>query len=48
LTSIRERAEAAGGWSRIEAGPSGGRLVEAWLPLTGADTDADAGAVRSA
>jgi PAS domain S-box-containing protein len=50
LTSIRERAEAAAGWARIETGPSGGTLVEAWLPLSGADAGADAetDAVRSA
>ena len=42
LTSIRERAEAAGGWSRIEAGVSGGTVVEAWLPM------AQVEAVRSA
>jgi signal transduction histidine kinase len=41
LTSMRERAEAAGGWSRIDSGPAG-TTVEAWLPL------ADVGAVRSA
>jgi PAS domain S-box-containing protein len=33
LTSIRERAEAVGGWSRIEGQPSGGTVVEAWLPI---------------
>jgi PAS domain S-box-containing protein len=57
LTSIRERAEAAGGWATIEPGPSGGTVVEAWLPV-GSDAAADAwpgvgtvgadGAVRSA
>jgi signal transduction histidine kinase len=44
LTSIRERAEAAGGWSGIEPGPSGGTVVEAWLPVAAANADA----VRSA
>jgi PAS domain S-box-containing protein len=44
LTSIRERAEAAGGWSRIDAVPNGGTVIEAWLPL-GADAEAD---IRSA
>jgi PAS domain S-box-containing protein len=33
LTSIRERAEAVGGWSRIEGQPSAGTIVEAWLPI---------------
>jgi PAS domain S-box-containing protein len=42
LTSIRERAEAAGGWSRIDAGPNGGTVVEAWLPLAAAVAETDA------
>ncbi len=33
LASIRERAEAAGGWSRIEPAQNGGTVVEAWLPM---------------
>jgi PAS domain S-box-containing protein len=45
LTSIRERAEAAGGWSRIEALASGGTIVEAWLPA--ADDEAARGAAVS-
>jgi signal transduction histidine kinase len=45
LTSMRERAEAAGGWSRIDAAPNGGTVVEAWLPLGDA---AEADAARSA
>jgi PAS domain S-box-containing protein len=45
LTSIRERAEGAGGWSRIDAPASGGTVVEAWLPASDADA---AGAARSA
>jgi PAS domain S-box-containing protein len=54
LTSMRERAEAAGGWTRVEKNAAGGTLVEAWLPMGGADADGDAtpganaAAVRSA
>ncbi len=53
LTSMRERAEAAGGWTRIEANAKGGTLVEAWLPLDGGDAapaevGADARSFRSA
>ena|GEM_PF-5212781 len=34
LTAMRERAELAGGWCRIESGPSRtGTLVEFWIPL---------------
>jgi PAS domain S-box-containing protein len=32
LASIRERAELAGGWSRIESGANGGTIVSCWLP----------------
>jgi PAS domain S-box-containing protein len=32
LASIRERAEMAGGWSRIETAPGNGTTVEFWLP----------------
>jgi PAS domain S-box-containing protein len=46
LTSIRERAEAAGGWSRIEPARAGGTVVEAWLPHL--DATAEARAVGSA
>jgi PAS domain S-box-containing protein len=46
LTSIRERAEAAGGWSRIEPGPAGGTTVEAWLPAV--EVHADAASTPSA
>jgi signal transduction histidine kinase len=41
LTSIRERAEAAGGWSRIEAVASGGTVVEAWLPTADDEVPGD-------
>ncbi len=34
LASMRERAEAVGGWCRIESSPAAGTLVEFWLPLT--------------
>jgi PAS domain S-box-containing protein len=33
LSSIRERAEMAGGWGRIESRPGTGTTIEAWLPM---------------
>lgn len=33
LISIRERAEAAGGWCRIWSSPGEGAIVECWLPV---------------
>jgi PAS domain S-box-containing protein len=35
LTLIRERAEIAGGWSRIESTPGSGTTVEFWVPNHG-------------
>jgi PAS domain S-box-containing protein len=32
LTLIRERAELAGGWCRIESAPGAGTMVEFWIP----------------
>lgn len=32
ISSMRERAELAGGWWRIESAPAGGTSVEFWLP----------------
>jgi len=32
LTSMRERAELAGGWCRVQSLPSNGTSVEVWLP----------------
>ncbi|HXF72461.1 MAG TPA: ATP-binding protein [Actinomycetota bacterium] len=32
LTAMRERAELAGGWCRIQSAPGAGTTVEAWLP----------------
>jgi PAS domain S-box-containing protein len=37
LTSMRQRAEMAGGWSTVRSGPGAGTTVEIWLP------DADSG-----
>ncbi|MFJ9012549.1 PAS domain S-box protein [Streptomyces canus] len=34
LTLIHERAQMAGGWSRVESEPSSGTTVEFWVPLT--------------
>jgi PAS domain S-box-containing protein len=33
LAALRERAALAGGWLRIDAAPTRGTLVEAWLPV---------------
>ena len=35
LASMRERAEVAGGWLRVEAGVLRGTVVTAWIPLQG-------------
>jgi PAS domain S-box-containing protein len=32
LTAMRERAEVAGGWFKVQTAPDGGTLVEFWLP----------------
>ncbi|MFL6076169.1 MAG: PAS domain S-box protein [Mycobacteriales bacterium] len=34
IIEMRERAEIAGGWWTLRAGPTGGTLVEFWLPAT--------------
>jgi DNA-binding CsgD family transcriptional regulator len=48
LASMRERAEAVGGWCRIESSPAAGTLVECWLPLTDVtEQDDPASAVES-
>jgi len=33
LLALRERAQLAGGWCRIESEPGGGTKVEFWVPL---------------
>jgi signal transduction histidine kinase len=38
LSTLVERAELAGGWSRVTSSPGKGTTVECWLPL---DADAD-------
>jgi signal transduction histidine kinase len=35
LAAMRERAESAGGWWRIDSAPGGGTTVEFWLPPSG-------------
>ena len=35
LTLMRERAEIAGGWCRIESAPGAGTTVEFWVPASG-------------
>jgi PAS domain S-box-containing protein len=44
---IRERAELAGGWSRIESSPGAGTTVEFWIPLDHSSTAPDAGHERA-
>ncbi len=34
LSTMRERAETAGGWFRVESAPGRGTTVEFWLPST--------------
>jgi PAS domain S-box-containing protein len=48
LTLIRERAEVAGGWSRIESTPGGGTTVEFWVPQPGLPEQPKAGHERAA
>ncbi|MGW0821023.1 PAS domain S-box protein [Streptomyces sp. NPDC002845] len=40
LTLIHERAQMAGGWSRVESEPGAGTTVEFWVPLTNAPPSA--------
>jgi PAS domain S-box-containing protein len=46
LTLIRERAEIAGGWSRIESTPGSGTTVEFWIPNHGLPEQPKAGHER--
>jgi PAS domain S-box-containing protein len=39
LSTMRERAELAGGWLRISPRPGGGTVVECWIPAGHADPD---------
>lgn len=48
LTLIRERAEVAGGWSRIESTPGSGTTVEFWVPNRGVPEQPKAGHERAA
>lgn len=48
LTLIRERAEIAGGWSRIESTPGSGTTVEFWVPDHGLRQPPKAGRERVA
>lgn len=47
LVLIRERAELAGGWCRIESSPGAGTIVEFWVPLGESSTKPDAGHERA-
>jgi signal transduction histidine kinase len=38
LVLMRERAELAGGWCRIESSPGSGTIVEFWVPLVESST----------
>lgn len=35
MVAMRERAELAGGWSRVSSDPEGGTVVEVWVPTNG-------------
>jgi PAS domain S-box-containing protein len=43
LALIRERAELAGGWCRIESSPGSGTTVEFWVPSSESSTESEAG-----
>jgi PAS domain S-box-containing protein len=43
MALIRERAELAGGWSRIESSPGLGATVEFWVPFGESSTDPEPG-----
>jgi PAS domain S-box-containing protein len=47
LVLIRECAELAGGWCRIESSPGTGTTVEFWVPLGKSSTKPDAGHERA-
>ena len=47
LVLIKERAEFAGGWCRIESSPGTGTTVEFWIPLGESSTEPDAGHERA-
>ena len=47
LVLIRERAELAGGWCRIESSPGAGTTVEFWVPLSVSSTEPDEGHERA-
>jgi PAS domain S-box-containing protein len=47
LVLIRERAELADGWCRIESSPGTGTTVEFWVPLGKSSTEPDAGHERA-
>ncbi len=38
LSTMRERAEVAGGWLRLSPRPEGGTMVECWIPTTPASS----------
>ena len=44
MSTMRERAESAGGWCKISSLPGGGATVMAWLPGPGASRAAEPGA----
>jgi signal transduction histidine kinase len=47
LLSMRERAESAGGWLRVESGAGEGTTVEMWVPAQGAPEPTDRRRPRS-
>lgn len=48
LSLIRERAELAGGWCRLESTPGAGTTVEFWIPHGGLPAEPQAGHERAA
>jgi signal transduction histidine kinase len=48
MTLIRERAQVAGGWSRIESTPGEGTTVEFWIPFDEPPYQPEAGRERAA
>ncbi|HUB42192.1 MAG TPA: PAS domain-containing sensor histidine kinase [Streptosporangiaceae bacterium] len=48
LTLMRERAEMAGGWCRIESAPGGGTVVEFWVPFESPPEQSGVGRERAA
>jgi PAS domain S-box-containing protein len=48
MSAMEERAELAGGWSRVDSAPGRGTVVEAWVPVVDSVGEGTAGGERSA